>query len=690
MLPARSLIILNLRTVILLLALILFTTANISAHLFIKNALVSSLDRELEKSNRAQAEVVLSRFNTEVEKHLADLTSLQNYFITNQTIEPENLKNYAQSLITSKSIFNQIGLVDLNFSPIVSTESSIPNKSFIQDFLPIPEIQEVIKANYIYKEQFLAGPIDLPSKRTLLVMFHPTEINGVIGGLAFGVVDINRLSRNVFSTTAADKFNVSVDVNNKSLIPYDASQAQSIHQITIPSSFGKSEFKLTFYPKNFITESGQIAIQIVYASIIAIQTLAVAILIIFMSQTHELEKRVFERTAEILQKNKLITIEQEKIKKIIDNTPVGIVLATAPDLKPIFYNQKITDFLGPDLDNVTSLPQIISSLKPTDKNNQTFDLRLLPFNQSVHTNRTETTEDLLIDINGQKKQIKMVSIPIHHEDGKTELLVVVTDLTEEAKLAENLKRVNQELLSMDKQKDEFLSVTSHELRTPMTAIKGYVDMILNGDAGTINDEIKNYLTEVYKSVNRLTDLVNNILTVSKLQNRATQFNLKPINITAFIQSNINSWQALLGTKQIVLSFTPAIQVPPVLADSEKLLEILNNFVGNAIKYTEKGSVTISTSFDSNYVYVSISDTGIGISPDDTHKIFRRFYRVDNSRSRNQEGSGLGLYIAKDLVEKMHGQVFVKSALGSGSTFSFSIPISKPDKTPLSRDTQYVS
>ncbi len=680
----------NIRSIILLIALILFTFANISAHLFIKNALTSSLDRELGKSNRSQAEIVASRFSSEIEKHFDSLASLENYYLNNQSsVDIDNQKNYAQSLISSKSSFNQIGLLNSNLEPVVVSDSSIPDKDFVKDFLTIPNIQDSIKANTIYKEEFVGGPLELPSKRTLFVLFHPISISGTFEGLSFGVIDINRLSRNVFSSSNAEKFNVAILVNNNNLLIYDASEVQKTHQIDIVSEFGKTVFDLKFYPKNFITESGQIAIQIVYASIIAIQTLAVAILLIFMTQTHELEKKVSERTAEILQKNKLITEEEEKIKKIINNTPVGIMAIRNSDKKLIFYNQKITDFLGNDLDSITTLDEVIVSLSPTNKQGEAFNVRLLPYNQTDLTKKTSMTDELILQINGEQKQVKMVAVPIRHEDGQNETLVVITDLTEEAKLAENLKKVNTELLNMDKQKDEFLSVTSHELRTPMTTIKGYVDMILNGDAGEINSEIKQYLTEVYKSVNRLTSLVNNILTVSRLQNKALQFNLKAVNINQIISDNLESWRVLGGGKPIEFSFIqPNTPLPAVMADPDKIIEILNNFISNAFKYTEKGKVSIFLKNDENYVYVSIQDTGIGIESNEVEKIFQRFYRIDNTKARNQEGTGLGLYIAKDLVEKMHGKVFVHSSVGSGSTFSFSLPIFKEDKVPLRRDTLY--
>ncbi len=689
MIPAPRILSSNFRTIVLLLALVIFTFANISAHLIIKSALVSSLDRELEKSNQAQASVVISRFNSAIEKHYADLSNLKNYFISNPGADSENLKNYAQSLITAKSIFNQIGLVDLNLQSVAVSDSSIPNKNFIDNFSKLPEVIDAVKSNYLYKEEFVAGPIVLPDKRTLFIIFNSVETGGVITGLSFGVIDINRLSRNIFSSTDAEKFNFAVDVNGQNLIPYDPSQSQKEHQLDFKSEFGKASFNIKAFPKNFITESGQIAIQIIYASIIAIQTLAVAILMIFMSQTHELEKKVSERTREILKKNKLITTEEEKIKKIIDNTPVGIIAIKVSDKKPIFYNRKIIDFFGPDLDMVLTIDEIIALVNPQTRVASRYDLKLLPYSQTLISHKTESIDDLIIEVDGVKKQVKMISIPIRHEDGQDEILIVVTDLTKEAKLADNLKKVNLELMNMDKQKDEFLSMTSHELRTPMTTIKGYVDMILNGDAGEISSEMKQYLSEVYKSINRLTSLVNNILTVAKLQNKALLFDLKPVDITKLISENISGWAVLLGSKLIKLSLhQPANQVPSALADTNKVIEIMNNFITNAIKYTEKGEISIFVKNDEDYVYVSIQDTGIGIEESELSRIFQRFYRVDNSRSRDQEGSGLGLYIAKDLVEKMHGRVFVHSKVNAGSTFSFSLPINKSDKMPLHRDTQF--
>jgi PAS domain S-box-containing protein len=226
---------------------------------------------------------------------------------------------------------------------------------------------------------------------------------------------------------------------------------------------------------------------------------------------------------------------------------------------------------------------------------------------------------------------------------------------------------------LDKMKDEFMDIAAHDLRTPAAAIRGFISRVLDGDAGEISDKAKDLLKDAYEGNMRLIDLVDDFLSVSRLEQGKIQITPVPGDLTKIIETSVNELSGLSKAKGLTLEYKKVI-LPAVLADEGKTIQVLNNLIGNAIKFTEKGGITINHSVERGEVITNITDTGIGISPDSQTQLFQKYNKGEEGVSRS--GLGLGLYISKLCIEGSGGRIWVKSKKDKGSTFSFSLPIAK--------------
>lgn len=237
--------------------------------------------------------------------------------------------------------------------------------------------------------------------------------------------------------------------------------------------------------------------------------------------------------------------------------------------------------------------------------------------------------------------------------------------------------LNQRLQDLDKLKDEFLANTSHELRTPLNGIIGLSESLLDEAAGPVPEPMKRYLEMIAHSGKRLANLVNDILDFSKLKNHTLELNKKPIDLHQFVSIIIKMTEPLIGSKSLELINAVPEHLPAILADDDRLQQILYNLLGNAIKFTDSGSITVAAQNEDDYVVLDVIDTGIGIPETQVDKIFGSFEQVDGTNNRKYGGTGLGLAITKRLVELHGGSVEVSSKVGSGSRFRLRFPIDGP-------------
>ncbi len=245
------------------------------------------------------------------------------------------------------------------------------------------------------------------------------------------------------------------------------------------------------------------------------------------------------------------------------------------------------------------------------------------------------------------------------------LLVNTTRLFQYAVLYRKLKEV-------DKMKDEFIAMASHELRTPVTGIRGYISMFLDGSFGSINEKMRQSLQAVAKASEHLAVLVEDLLNVSRLQQGRLKIKAEPIDIRPVIQEVISQLKPSAQAKNIALKYKcQAPNLPKINLDKSRWRQILINLIGNAIKYTFRGSVEVIVSQKEpvrrrSAVQVKIKDTGIGMSAAERQRLGEKFYRVRNEKTKNISGTGLGLWITKQLVKLMGGQMFIDSIEGVGT------------------------
>lgn len=234
--------------------------------------------------------------------------------------------------------------------------------------------------------------------------------------------------------------------------------------------------------------------------------------------------------------------------------------------------------------------------------------------------------------------------------------------------------LNRRLQELDKLKDEFLANTSHELRTPLNGIIGLSESLLDEAAGPVPEPMRRYLEMIAYSGKRLANLVNDILDFSKLKNHTLQLNKKSIDLHPFVDVILKMTTPLVGSKNLELINAVPEQLPNISADDDRLQQILYNLLGNAIKFTDSGTVTVAAESEGDFIVLDVADTGIGIPEDQITKIFESFEQVDGTNNRRYGGTGLGLAITKRLVELHGGSVEVSSSVGRGSMFRLRFPI----------------
>ena len=230
---------------------------------------------------------------------------------------------------------------------------------------------------------------------------------------------------------------------------------------------------------------------------------------------------------------------------------------------------------------------------------------------------------------------------------------------------------------IDKAKTEFVSLASHQLRTPLSTINWYTEMLLAGDVGKLNPDQERYLQEVYKGNQRMVSLVNALLSVSRMDLGTFVFEPEPTDIALLVQHVIDEQKFHINEKKIelVTQFDPSL--PLIQADAKLLSMVVQNLLSNAVKYTPaRGKITLSLTLQSaqKKLLFTIADTGYGIPENQQGKIFSKLFRADNVRERDTEGTGLGLYIAKSIIDSSGGDIRFESTEDAGSTFFVELPL----------------
>ncbi|MDR6221600.1 signal transduction histidine kinase [Methanococcoides alaskense] len=259
---------------------------------------------------------------------------------------------------------------------------------------------------------------------------------------------------------------------------------------------------------------------------------------------------------------------------------------------------------------------------------------------------------------------------IQHKLAADELKQYSQELT---KINKELSEANEELKSLDKMKDEFISNVSHELKTPLVSIIGYSELIYEGTLGNVRDQQKNALETILRNSKRLRRLVDSLLHMSLTQAEAIEYVFEPVQIAEIIDDAITDMIPLINEKNLTIKKDVPDNLSDIRGDEHKLTDLFTHLIDNAVKFTPSGEITLETYEEEDSLHIKVSDTGIGIAKDLIPHLFQKFYQVDSSIRRKYGGTGLGLYICKNIVEAHNGEIWVESEEGVGTTVHIKIP-----------------
>lgn len=270
-----------------------------------------------------------------------------------------------------------------------------------------------------------------------------------------------------------------------------------------------------------------------------------------------------------------------------------------------------------------------------------------------------------------------------HSGRKVQLNISISPMFDTNKLPNGaiaLFRDISEEKEVERQKDEFVSTASHEMRTPVAAIEGYISLAMNANVATIDDRAKKYLEKAHDTITHLGQLFRDLLSVTKAEEGKLSGHMEAVNLGQLVQKSVDDMQFTIQKKNITLVYQIGAQSGKVIAplyyvaaNPERLREVVMNLIDNAYKFTNDGGIKVILDGNDKEVTVSVNDSGVGIAAEDISHLFQKFYRIDSSATRTIGGTGLGLYLCRRLIETFNGRIWVESKPGEGSTFKFTLP-----------------
>lgn len=371
-------------------------------------------------------------------------------------------------------------------------------------------------------------------------------------------------------------------------------------------------------------------------------------------------KRKTKTTATDRQKDDQLqaqALEHERLTSLINSMADG-VLAVDGEMKVVISNGAALNIL--DVNSTVIGKSLADVLHVFDKNNQEIDVLKLVNDAKTSTSR----RDLLLHYgDGSSANLYLSIAPVHlgyGRDGKRGFVLLMRDITREK--------------SLEEERDEFISVVSHELRTPIAIAEGNISnaQFIAEKTGDI-EQIKVALQQSHEQIIFLASMVNDLATLSRAERGKLNVEIAPIDVQALVDDLVKSYSPDAKAKGLVVHSKTEKSMPPLQSSGLYVREVLQNFITNAIKYTDTGSVTIHAKAVEKGIEFAISDTGIGISRSDQEKIFDKFFRSEDYRTRKTNGTGLGLYVTMKLSRLLHAEIDVKSQLNKGSTFTIFIP-----------------
>ena len=354
--------------------------------------------------------------------------------------------------------------------------------------------------------------------------------------------------------------------------------------------------------------------------------------------------------------------ERDRIKAIISSMGEGLIVVDK-NYQMVLSNkiaEKIlempeNELIGKDIREITSL--LKSDQKVDEK-----DLPLVKMFKTGEIISVGIDDDFYYLLpSGKKFPVSIIDAPLKSNEEIVGGIVIFRDITIEK--------------SVDKMKSGFVSIASHQLRTPLTSIRWIAEMLLSGDVGNIKKSQKQFIEDIYDSALKLIELINTLLVLSRVEAGSIEINPLEIDLVKFSKDIIKESDHLVEDKKLKIEIKSSKKIPSVKLDSIILRQVISNLINNSIRYTnKKGKISIFIEQKGKEIIYSVADNGIGIPEKQQNKIFDKFFRADNARLKESNGSGIGLTLVKYLVELWKGWIWFESKEGEGTTFYFTIPL----------------
>lgn len=358
----------------------------------------------------------------------------------------------------------------------------------------------------------------------------------------------------------------------------------------------------------------------------------------------------------VIDKPKNEQLEHERLNSLI-NSMADAVIAVDQDARIVLYNGAALNIL--DVNNIDIGVELSVLFQPIDKNNQRIDVTSMVLSSTLPI----TNRDLRLKYSdGSLINLYFSIAPVrlgYAEKGMKGYVLMLRDITREK--------------SLEEERDEFISVVSHELRTPIAIAEGNISNAQYSAAKSSDEQVNKELKTAHEQIMFLADMINDLSTLSRAERGRLQVEVEAINVHELVNELVKSYTPECNEKHLELKY--AIDPSLELLQSSRLYvrEVLQNFITNAIKYTTRGSITLSVKGDQIGAFFSVSDTGIGISKADQQRVFDKFFRSEDFRTRQAKGTGLGLYVTMKLARLIHAEIRLSSELNKGSTFTIFIP-----------------
>ncbi len=379
-----------------------------------------------------------------------------------------------------------------------------------------------------------------------------------------------------------------------------------------------------------------------------------------ISNSKEVENVLKGKTEELERANDIVKQEKVKYEALLTSIGDGMI-AVNQDGHVIVMNPQASKMLGKEIsDSVGHFFTEVIALEQNEKEEQLV-LGDRPIMQTLVQGIRVKTVSYLFRIDGTKFPASVTSAPIFLDNRLIGAIIVFRDITHEK--------------DVDKSKTEFVSLASHQLRTPLSAIRWYSEMLISEKLGTVNEQQKSYLTEIYNSDRHMIELVNSLLNVSRIDMGTFAIEPVPTDFREVAESVLKELFVKIQENDMHVSASYDDSIPKINADPKLVRIVFQNLLSNAIKYTKKGGdVSLSLTKDATNLQIKVTDNGVGIPEKVQEKIFTKLFRADNARLVESEGTGLGLYILKSIVEKGGGKIWFESVENKGTTFYLTMPL----------------